>query len=135
MGEQEVKIWSTILAVVIMACLCGSCGRRAAEGSKSSTMSKAEALELVSRIKVGMTFSEVAQIIPLSTNDIATVTHGGMQCATKVRGYVIQMRFDVAPRRGPPYDLGTVAACKLNRPATLQAYMGGPALNHPRTQE
>lgn len=99
-------------------------------GATGTEMTREEALKLVSSIKMNMTFTEIAQKIPLSTNITPSlISHGGVVYTVSVRGYFIQLRFEHPVGSSNPRGGVGIEACALNYPPMLKQARDGPILN------
>src|SRR5688572_2232555 len=88
----------TSIAVLVFLCakatLLGGCASSTVGGSKSQHQVQEKPEDLIAKIKVGMTFSEIARIIPLSTNDTGMQTAGSIWFHVPLDGrHTVALRF------------------------------------------
>lgn len=87
--------------------------------TSAGRMSEQDAIRLTAQLKPGMSFKEVAKIIPLTTNDLIAISHGGREYGVAVHGYAIVVGFEHTRDDEHPLGKTQVDDCHLMRPAAL----------------
>lgn len=100
---------TSALCFCLVAVLCACHGRWSAvpgerEGPIGSGLKKPlaeeQAIELIAKLRPGMSFKEVARFLPLCTNHLVAIRHGGEDYGVPFNGYTIGLTFGHPVRAG-----------------------------------